>query len=61
MSLVKKTPGEGFREVQCSEIFRTGEFMMDDPGTLEDCRRWLKAATSNPDVQVKSKKVFFNS
>ena len=25
--------------------------MMDDPGTLEDCRRWLKAATSNPDVQ----------
>jgi len=28
-----------------------GEFMMDDPGTLEDCRRWLKAATSNPDVQ----------
>ena len=38
-----------------------GEFMMDDPGTLEDCRRWLKAATSNPDVQVKSEKVFFNS
>ena len=32
--------------------------MMDDPGTLEDCRRWLKAATSNPDVQVKSEKVF---